>query len=412
MLLGMSLFYWLKFLENVLFLLQKNNRHIYETGIETGGHVPCGNFIGGDGKWSRYSPVYRYDLGCVFRETLQTAYSRSYWFPTLVYMLFSDNPILAGYFTRGRTPDMRIGFGVSFRFVSFRIFNFTWIRKDGKWVLKRFSVAGTGGQCLLAPPDRPEEEIPVCGYNMGGVMMNILTALVALGFLLWMEDLPFMLSVFLVFGVIIGLFLGVTNGVPMKLGGIGNDAYTLRLLRHNPATKHALILQLRINALIQEGMRPKDMPEEWFKQDAATIDYKDILQATVGLMNVSRLLDREEWEDAYRLLEDVKSHSSELIGILQQETDAELLFTALVTGRMERAGELATDKLLRYIHLYSRVSSSKQRQLFALALYQEHDREKAETIYRSVVNLREKYLMQGEVNMDIALMEVLLAQEA
>ena len=304
------------------------------------------------------------------------------------------------------------GLASGYRFVSFRIFNFTWIRKDGKWVLKRFSVAGTGGQCLLAPPDRPEEEIPVCGYNMGGVMMNILTALVALGFLLWMEDLPFMLSVFLVFGVIIGLFLGVTNGVPMKLGGIGNDAYTLRLLRHNPATKHALILQLRINALIQEGMRPKDMPEEWFKQDAATIDYKDILQATVGLMNVSRLLDREEWEDAYRLLEDVKSHSSELIGILQQETDAELLFTALVTGRMERAGELATDKLLRYIHLYSRVSSSKQRQLFALALYQEHDREKSETIYRSVVNLREKYLMQGEVNMDIALMEVLLAQEA
>ena len=304
------------------------------------------------------------------------------------------------------------GLASGYRFVSFRIFNFTWIRKDGKWVLKRFSVAGTGGQCLLAPPDRPEEEIPVCGYNMGGVMMNILTALVALGFLLWMEDLPFMLSVFLVFWVIIGLFLGVTNGVPMKLGGIGNDAYTLRLLRHNPATKHALILQLRINALIQEGMRPKDMPEEWFKQDVATIDYKDILQATVGLMNVSRLLDREEWEDAYRLLEDVKSHSSELIGILQQETDAELLFTALVTGRMERAGELATDKLLRYIHLYSRVSSSKQRQLFALALYQEHDREKAETIYRSVVNLREKYLMQGEVNMDIALMEVLLAQEA
>ncbi len=304
------------------------------------------------------------------------------------------------------------GLASGYRFVSFRIFNFTWIRKDGKWVLKRFSVAGTGGQCLLAPPDRPEEEIPVCGYNMGGVMMNILTALVALGFLLWMEDLPFMLSVFLVFWVIIGLFLGVTNGIPMKLGGIGNDAYTLRLLRHNPATKHALILQLRINALIQEGMRPKDMPEEWFKQDAATIDYKDILQATIGLMNVSCLLDREEWEDAYRLLEDVKSHSSELIGILQQETDAELLFTALVTGRMERAGELATDKLLRYIHLYSRVSSSKQRQLFALALYQENDREKAETIYRSVVNLREKYLMQGEVNMDIALMEVLLAQEA
>ncbi len=28
-------------------------------------------------------------------------------------------PILAGYFTRGRTPDMRIGFGVSFRVVPY-----------------------------------------------------------------------------------------------------------------------------------------------------------------------------------------------------------------------------------------------------------------------------------------------------
>lgn len=411
MLLGISLFYWLKFLENVLFLLQEKIIFIsMKQALKLVGMFLIGILLGVMVSGAGIALFTDMTLAAFFGKLFRLHIAEVIGFPLLFICFFLITLFLQ--VTLHEAGHLICGLASGYRFVSFRIFNFTWIRKDGKWVLKRFSVAGTGGQCLLAPPDRPEEEIPVCGYNMGGVMMNILTALVALGFLLWMEDLPFMLSVFLVFGVIIGLFLGVTNGVPMKLGGIGNDAYTLRLLRHNPATKHALILQLRINALIQEGMRPKDMPEEWFKQDAATIDYKDILQATIGLMNVSRLLDREEWEDAYRLLEDVKSHSSELIGILQQETDAELLFTALVTGRMERAGELATDKLLRYIHLYSRVSSSKQRQLFALALYQEHDREKAETIYRSVVNLREKYLMQGEVNMDIALMEVLLAQEA
>lgn len=410
MLLGMSLFYWLKFLENVLFLLQKIIFISMKQALKLVGMFLVGILLGVMVSGAGIALFTDMTLAAFFGKLFRLHIAEVIGFPLLFICFFLITLFLQ--VTLHEAGHLICGLASGYRFVSFRIFNFTWIRKDGKWGLKRFSVAGTGGQCLLAPPDRPEEEIPVCGYNMGGVMMNILTALVALGFLLWMEDLPFMLSVFLVFWVIIGLFLGVTNGVPMKLGGIGNDAYTLRLLRHNPATKHALILQLRINALIQEGMRPKDMPEEWFKQDAATIDYKDILQATIGLMNVSRLLDREEWEDAYRLLEDVKSHSSELIGILQQETDAELLFTALVTGRMERAGELATDKLLRYIHLYSRVSSSKQRQLFALALYQEHDREKAETIYRSVVNLREKYLMQGEVNMDIALMEVLLAQEA
>lgn len=411
MLLGISLFYWLKFLENVLFLLQEKIIFIsMKQALKLVGMFLIGILLGVMVSGAGIALFTDMTLAAFFGKLFRLHIAEVIGFPLLFICFFLITLFLQ--VTLHEAGHLICGLASGYRFVSFRIFNFTWIRKDGKWVLKRFSVAGTGGQCLLAPPDRPEEEIPVCGYNMGGVMMNILTALVALGFLLWMEDLPFMLSVFLVFWVIIGLFLGVTNGVPMKLGGIGNDAYTLRLLRHNPATKHALILQLRINALIQEGMRPKDMPEEWFKQDVATIDYKDILQATVGLMNVSRLLDREEWEDAYRLLEDVKSHSSELIGILQQETDAELLFTALVTGRMERAGELATDKLLRYIHLYSRVSSSKQRQLFALALYQENDREKAETIYRSVVNLREKYLMQGEVNMDIALMEVLLAQEA
>lgn len=410
MLLGMSLFYWLKFLEMCYFCSRKIIFISMKQALKLVGMFLIGILLGVMVSGAGIALFTDMTLAAFFGKLFRLHIAEVIGFPLLFICFFLITLFLQ--VTLHEAGHLICGLASGYRFVSFRIFNFTWIRKDGKWVLKRFSVAGTGGQCLLAPPDRPEEEIPVCGYNMGGVMMNILTALVALGFLLWMEDLPFMLSVFLVFWVIIGLFLGVTNGVPMKLGGIGNDAYTLRLLRHNPATKHALILQLRINALIQEGMRPKDMPEEWFKQDAATIDYKDILQATIGLMNVSRLLDREEWEDAYRLLEDVKSHSSELIGILQQETDAELLFTALVTGRMERAGELATDKLLRYIHLYSRVSSSKQRQLFALALYQEHDREKAETIYRSVVNLREKYLMQGEVNMDIALMEVLLAQEA
>ena len=38
-----------------------------------------------------------------------------------------------------------------YRFVSFRIFNWTLIRQEGKFRLKRFGIAGTGGQCLMFP---------------------------------------------------------------------------------------------------------------------------------------------------------------------------------------------------------------------------------------------------------------------
>ena len=69
------------------------------------------------------------------------------------------------------------GLATGYRFVSFRIFNLTFIRKDGKLCIKRFSLAGTGGQCLLTPPERPLEDIPTTLYNLGGVLANLLTAI-------------------------------------------------------------------------------------------------------------------------------------------------------------------------------------------------------------------------------------------
>lgn len=61
-------------------------------------------------------------------------------------------------------------FSIASFFVSFRIFNFTLIRLDGKFCIKKFKIAGTGGQCLLTPPERALEEIPTALYNAVGVV--------------------------------------------------------------------------------------------------------------------------------------------------------------------------------------------------------------------------------------------------
>ena len=190
------------------------------------------------------------------------------------------------------------GLATDYRFVSFRIFNLTFIRKDGKLCIKRFSLAGTGGQCLLTPPERPLEDIPTTLYNLGGVLANLLTAILAFLPLLTVDGLPYLLKFFLLMLSLIGILLAGMNGIPMKMGGIGNDADNMRLLLKDSKSKQALVTQLRINALVQEGMRPKDMPAEWFSQ-TEDINYKDALQVTIALMSASRLLDCEEWEAAY-----------------------------------------------------------------------------------------------------------------
>ena len=299
------------------------------------------------------------------------------------------------------------GLATGYRFVSFRIFNLTFIRKDGKLCIKRLSLAGTGGQCLLTPPERPLEDIPTTLYNLGGVLANLLTAILAFLPLLTVDGLPYLLKFFLLMLSLIGILLAGMNGIPMKMGGIGNDADNMRLLLKDSKSKQALVTQLRINALVQEGMRPKDMPAEWFSQ-TEDINYKDALQVTIALMSASRLLDCEEWEAAYNAFEKIMSHRHEVIGLLIKENACELLFTALVTKRTARAEELYTDELDTYIRQYKDVTSSKQRLLCALALYRDKDTAKAKEIYEATCQRKNKYLMQGEVSSDIALMKSIL----
>lgn len=299
------------------------------------------------------------------------------------------------------------GLASGYRFVSFRILNLTLIRQNGKFRLKRYGLAGTGGQCLLTPPERPLQDIPTTLYNLGGVLFNLLTAAAAILILLTVDGMPHFLHLFLLLFGLMGIVIGLTNGIPMKLSGISNDTANMRLLRRNPASKRAMMNQLRINAAVQEGTRPKDMPAEWFTPAGET-DYKDALQTGIAVMAAGRLLDCEQWESAYDALEEAMSHKDEILGLYVKEISCELLYLSLLLGKEERADQLCTKELDTYINQYKNLMSSKQRLLCALALFREKDAAKARRIYEDVCRRRDQYLMQGEVAMDIALMDSML----
>ena len=302
------------------------------------------------------------------------------------------------------------GLLTGYRFVSFRIFNQTLIRQDGRMRIKRFNIAGTGGQCLLVPPERPLEEIPYKLYNAGGVLANLLTAMIAIALIVAVSGIPKLLLLFLIMFALVGILLALINGIPMRMNGIGNDADNMRQLNKNRQSKLELVMQLHVNARVQEGMRPCEMPATWFEWDVE-IDYKDALQVNYRQMCIGYLMDKEEWEASYYALEDMMKHKDEIIGMLCNEIGCELLFTALVTGRTERAEELCTKQLLTYIKQYRKVMSSKQRLLCIIALYREKNPARAKDIYEAVCRRQAKYLMQGEVRSDIALMRSVLTKE-
>lgn len=297
------------------------------------------------------------------------------------------------------------GLLTGYKFVSFRIFDYTFIKIYGKIKVKKFSVAGTGGQCLLTPPELPLEKIPTARYNAGGVLANILILLLVLP-LFFLHLNPFLVEALVIFCLVDAIII-LLNGIPMKLGGTSNDGYNMLYLNRNMLSKHSIVLQLRANSMIQNGTRPKDMPDRWFEWKT-DIDYKNPLEVSIPLMHASRLIDEMNIEEAFKEFSELYSHKDEIMQLYVNEIACELLFCALCIGNTDLARQLLTPKLQKYIEAYSKVMSSKKRILCAIALFIDDDRAKAIDIYQSLEADKDRYLLKGEVASDIAIMNCIL----
>lgn len=289
-----------------------------------------------------------------------------------------------------------------YKFVSFRIFNWTFIKLDGKIRIKKFAIAGTGGQCLLTPPDLPLEKIPTGWYNFGGVLANIILLLIVLPFF-FLDLNPFIVEALAIFAMT-DVIMILMNGIPMQAGGIGNDGYNMKLLKKNLLSKQGIVNQLRANALIQNGIRPKDMPDELFS-NPKDIDYKNALEVSIPLMYSGRLIDNFEYEEALSVLESLYSHKDAIMPLYVKEIACELVFLYLRLGNIEKAETLLDKDLMKYIDTYRKTMSSKERILVAIALYIDKDEAKAKKIYDNFHSRQDQYLLQGEVKSDLALIQ-------
>ncbi len=303
-----------------------------------------------------------------------------------------------------------------YRFVSFRVGSITLVKDgNGKLRFKCFKIAGTGGQCLMAPPENvPLDQIPTKLYNAGGALVNLLCATVSLLLLLFCDGMPMWLRYFLAATMAIGFVFALLNGIPLKMGGVANDGYNMLYLNRDKQAVKGFAAQLIINEKQQNGMRLSQMPDEVFDL-GGEINYSDPLQANVGLLLISRELDKGNIELAHEQFKELlNSHRKELMPLFRLEAGCELMFTSLVTGDKAVAQKTIDDEMLmKYITKYARVMSPKQRALMAKALLFDSNRAEAERLYNELVARRDSYLMQGEVESDIELMKQLLeAQNA
>ena len=191
--------------------------------------------------------------------------------------------------------------------------------------------------------------------------MNFLFGAVGLGLFLLTSGL--LATVFLV-SMIIGVFGGLISIIPLKVDGMPNDGYNIRLLAQGEHAAHREFwVVLRANAVQASGVRPWDFPTEWF--DWIDVDnLNNPLLVSVAILRYNYLLDKGDLTEARAyaqlLLDNVK-----MIEIHKNELLCESLFFELINEcRPEEIERIYTKDLQAYIKATA-VYASRQRLLYA-----------------------------------------------
>ena len=235
-----------------------------------------------------------------------------------------------------------------YKFTSFRIGGLMLKRgENGEGLeFKRFSLAGTGGQCLMCPPPLENGRMPYVLYNLGGSIMNIITA--GLFYLLFLV-IPrgSILSFLSVSLAAFGLVYAVINGVPINTELISNDGYNAMSLGKDPAALRAFWVQLTMNDRQMRGMRLKDMPAEWFEVPEGS-DLKNPLIASLLAFGESRAADALELGKAEELCSRILDDAGVRVpGIYRSLMLIEKAFFLLARGEKEEGLKILDDKALR-----------------------------------------------------------------
>ena len=196
------------------------------------------------------------------------------------------------------------GLLTGYRFCSFRIFNLMWIRGKEGIRFKRLSLAGTGGQCLMAFPETEDGKIPtnipVLLYNYGGVIMNLVTAAIAGGLAFACRE-GSVIRTFLIFLAVIGVAFALLNGLPLKMSAVSNDGRNALDLMKDPEARRAFWIQMKVNELAFRDIRVKDMPKEWFSVPSEQ-EMQNGITAMLGPLAAGRLMDAQCFAEADALM--------------------------------------------------------------------------------------------------------------
>lgn len=287
------------------------------------------------------------------------------------------------------------GLLTGYKFVSFRVGSLMLMKNEQGYHLRWMRLGGTGGQCLLDPPEMVDGKMPNVLYNLGGCLMNLLVAVLSLiaAFLCPAGSIG---RALLMLSAVVGVIYALINGVPLA-GDMANDGRNALELNKNPEALAALRTQLVLNRLNAEGVRLKDMPEEYFVWPSEESRSNGLI-AAVAVLCANRLLDEHRFDEcAARLDEMLDGDMDKLPGMYRKLLLVDRIFLHLLNDETETAAALM-DKEQKQFMKAMKGQLLIHRTDYAYALLAEKDSAMAEKHLKTFERVAKNYPHPQEVD--------------
>ena len=288
-----------------------------------------------------------------------------------------------------------------YRFSSFRVGSLMLFKDGNRLKLKTLSIAGTGGQCLMLPPQSEDGRAPFQLYFLGGALANFITSVV-LALLYFFTSRASFLSPLLSALAIIGLTIGLMNAIPLRLAMLDNDGSTLRSLKKDPQAVPAFFQMMQIHGRIAAGDRRKDMPEGWF-QTPVSADTTNALIATIEVYRCNRLLDEQRFADTAQGIRTLFASNAAIAGIHRGLLVCDLAYCALMMDQESEVIALLDAQQLKFMKSMKRFPSVLRTQ-YAVAILRDQDAEKAASIQTAFDRMAVRYPYASDIASEQELM--------
>ena len=256
-----------------------------------------------------------------------------------------------------------MGLLTGYRFSSFRIGKILILKQNNHLKIKKFSISGTGGQCLLIPPSY-RSNFPFLFYNAGGGIFNLLTAILVV-VLINVFNLNYVIKIILITIGIVNGYLGLINLIPLIIS-LPNDGYNILSIIKDTESRYCFYAQLMISYLQTNNVRFQDMDDSLFEMPA-NANLNNPLNQFVLVAQIDRLQEQLKFDEAKILIEKILNECK-LTDYYRNSLNSEYLFYLL----MENANSSKVNDLYYEIEKFLKQSCktnlSCQRTLYAYQL--------------------------------------------